>query len=56
MGATGLPIYQPDHYLDDLRLCVKHRGLSVSAAAHKLGLSRATAYRIIKQAAAAGRW
>lgn len=44
---TARPAFPPADYREDLRILVR-RGLSVSAAARKLGMSTATAYRILK--------
>ena len=47
---TGRPAYPRDRQvLADVRI-LKARGLSMSAIATRLGMSRATLYRILEQA------
>lgn len=46
---SGRPAYTVESYVDDLLLLIRHRGMSVRAAADDLGMSRATAYRLLQQ-------
>lgn len=45
---TGRSAFTVDSYVDDLLLLIRHRGMTVGAAATELGMSRATAYRLLK--------
>lgn len=42
----GRPAFDRDTYRDDLRTLTR-RGMSIDKAARELGMSRATAYRIL---------
>lgn len=45
---TGRSAFTVESYVDDLLLLIRHRGMTVGAAATELGMSRATAYRLLK--------
>lgn len=49
--------YDLNHgWLEDLKIKVHHERLTVRQAAADLGMSPATAYRLIRQAKIQGRW
>lgn len=45
---TARSAFTVESYVDDLLLLIRHRGMSVGKAADELGMSRATAYRLLK--------
>lgn len=46
---TARPAYTVESYVDDLLLLIRYRGMSVGQAAAHEGMSRATAYRLLKE-------
>ncbi|WP_311209388.1 MULTISPECIES: hypothetical protein [unclassified Aeromicrobium] len=54
---AGRPAYAAEHgWLEDLKVEVKHNRKNVTTAAASLGMSTATAYRLIAEAKAKGEW
>lgn len=47
--STVRPLFDPADYLDDLHILIKHRGLTVRQAAAELGMSKSTAYEILRR-------